>query len=370
MPANRRIFFPTHLGGFAPLYTTNYTACHGMQNIGINTNFTLENVQELGQLKIYQLLEQIPEIEVTAEKCLDGYPLMYHLSTQGAPDGSLIGRSNQRCMLAMSVYGDTQASASGTPQSQTTCSGLYFQQATYTFTSDQNGFFREACTWVGNDKWYSAAGFTFTPNFINTDVPLAIAGSGGVQIRRDMIFYPILAGSGYAATLENSASLDVNGQLNAFLTILPPEVGVSSSGTNDRDITGNFLAHLQSITATCNVGRDMILELGRKEPYFRFAQFPIQVTCEISTVALQADAINATELGYDGMGNNLTKRTIKLRTREGTWIDLGTENKLQTVSFQGGGTDGGQVTTTYSFLTYNDFKVVHPQDPAGFVWPY
>lgn len=371
MPINRRILYATQAVGIAPFNTENYAACHGVQSIGLNTNYTLENIQELGQLAIYQLVEQVPEIECTAEKVLDGYPLLYHLSTQGVSDGSLIGRSNAQCMLALSVYGDTQSAASGTPTSQAEVSGLWFSQSSFTFGTDRP--FTESITWVGNNRLNRFSNYTFTPSFTNADAPLAITGSGGVQLRRDMIFFPILGGSGYAAGLENGHLLDVNGQVNAFLTILPPDVvGISSSGTNDV-VNGDFSSHIQSITTSVNVGRDTVLELGRKFPYFRFVNFPVPVTTEIVVIASNVDSLTASEGGLDGQGNNTLNRTIKLRSREGTWIDLGPNNKCQSVSFGGGNADGGNVQTTYSFLTYNQYTITHPADPSnanGIVWPY
>lgn len=375
MSLNRRIFFATRALGVAPFNTTNYTTLHGVQSAGINTNFSLQNIQELGQLNVYQLVEMVPEIEMTAEKVLDGNTLMYHAATQGGTDGSLVGRSNAQCMIAMPVYGDTQGSASGLPQNETVASGMYIQQVTYTFSTDAP--FKEACTFVGNQVLYKSSSFDFQPTgLVNNDVPLALAGSGGVQLKQHLVFFPILASSDPNFGKETSNTFDGNGQINAFLTILPPEIGVSSSGTNDRDSGGNYLAHVTSITCSCSLGRDEILELGRKLPYYRPVTWPIQTTTEISVVALGASNVSATELGLDGLGNNLVNRTIKVRSRDGTWVDMGQTNKLQTVSWNGGDANGGNVTATYSYLNYNYFLVSHPQDPshisnaANFPWPY
>lgn len=372
--ANRRIFFASRALGIAPFNSTSYTTIHGAQSAGITTNFSLQNIQELGQLNIYQLVEMVPEIEVTTEKFLDGNTLIFHAATQGGSDGSLVGRSNQQCQIAMPVYGDTQGSASGTPQNETVASGMYIQNTSYTFSTDAP--FREACTFVGNQVLYKSSNFDFQPSMLNNDTPLALAGSGGVQLKQHLVFYPILGSGDPNASKENSSALDVNGQLNAFLTILPPEVGVSSSGTNDRNSAGDYLAHVLSITCSCNMGRDEILELGRKLPYFRPITWPIQTTTEIVVTALNASNVSATELGLDGLGNNLVNRTIKVRSRDGTWVDMGTTNKLQTISWNGGDANGGNVTATYSFLNYNYFYVSHPQDPShianptAFPWPY
>lgn len=373
--SNRRIFFATKALGIAPFNSTKYTTIHGAQSAGINTNFSLENIQELGQLNVYQLVEMIPEIEVTTEKVLDGNTLIFHAATQDGTDGSLVGRSNAQCMIALPVYGDTQGAASGLPQNETVASGMFIQQISYTFSTDAP--FREACTFVGNQVVYKSSNFDFQPTgLIGNDVPLALAGSGGVQLRQHIVYYPILGAGDPNYAKETNSTLDGNGQVDAFLTILPPEIGVSSSGTNDRDSAGNYLAHIQSITCSCNLGRDEILELGRKLPYYRPVTWPIQTTTEIAVVALGASNVSATELGLDGQGNNLVNRTIKIRSRDGTWVDMGTTNKLQTISWNGGDTNGGNVTTTYSYLNYNYFNVSHPQDPShianpvNFPWPY
>ena len=374
---NRRIFYPTHAFGFAPLSSTSFIAVHGGQTLGVNTNFNLENIQEIGQVSIYQIVEQIPEIEVNCEKVLDGYAPLYCLATQQAAGATLIARSNQRAGMAVSIYGDVQSSASGTPLSQMFASGLYFSASNFTFGTDQS--LRESLTLVGNNVTWISGGYTFTPTFTNLDSPLALAGSGGVQIRRDVIFYPILGSGDPNYAKEKSNSLDANGMVNAFLTILPREIeGISSSGTNDRDANGNFSAHVSNLACGVTINRDLILELGRKEPYFRFANFPVQVTASVSLTSKIGNIVNANELGLDGFGNNLVNQSMRIRIREGTFIDLGQKLKLQGVTYGGGDTTGGQVTSSYNYITYNDYTVTHPQDPSNanmglggsVVWPY
>jgi hypothetical protein len=62
----------------------NVMIAHGLQSIGVTTNFNLEQIFELGQLSLYENFEEIPEIEVTFEKVLDGYSLIYHCGTVDA----------------------------------------------------------------------------------------------------------------------------------------------------------------------------------------------------------------------------------------------------------------------------------------------
>jgi hypothetical protein len=215
----------------------------------------------------------------------------------------------------------------------------------------------------------------FSGFFSGNDSPFALtAGSGGVQRRQDMIFYPIGNGSPSA---ETSNTLDENGQVAAFLTILPPDVdGISSSGTNNRDSGGNFSSHLGDITVSATLGRDAINEQGRRGPYHRFVNFPVDVTTEINVTATKWDNVNAYAEGIyttgPNAGNNLINRSIRIRCREGLFLNLGTKNKLQSVTYTGGDTGGGNVTVKYTYQTQSHLDITHPRDPSAATcpWPY
>lgn len=346
---NNRIYWAIEAAGLAPLGSESYTEIHGLQTCGINVNFTLNQIYELGQLEIYENVEEIPDVEVTLEKVLDGYPLIYHLATRGYSANTLSGRQNQRCNFAMSVFGDTQSAASGQPVNQVDCSGMYVSRIGYTFSV--NDVSKEEVTLVGNNKVTKTSSFTFTGSiFDNEDSPLALALSGGVQQRQDIIY------------ATNEVSLDANNQVAATdATILPPDIdGITSSGTNPVDGDGVYGAHVQSISTSIDLGREALTELGSKLPYFRYATFPTDVTTDIEVIATQMDTVDVSEAADD----NLTHRSIRIYTREGTAIDLGLKNKLQSVSYGGADAGGGNATITYSYLTQNAFDVTHPQDPV------
>ncbi len=375
---NRRVFYAITSIGFSPFGSTTYTPVKGAQQAGITTNFSLEKVGQLGQLSTYENVELVPEIEFTAEKCLDGYPLMMHLATQGTSAGTLIARSNLQTTIALNVFGDTQLSASGASIAEVIMSGMYWSASSFSFPSD--GPFKESFTAVGNNKqWRDTAGGTamlFSGFFVNNEQPFALtSGSGGIQRREDLIFYPVANGS---PSQETGATLDENSQLVAFLTILPPDIpGISSSGTNDRDSTGQFGAHVTDITCGATLGRDSIYELGRKGPYFRFVNFPVDVTTEIGITVLKWDNVSALAEGLFttgvNAGNNLLNRSIRIRTRDGTFINTGTKNKLTSVVYGGGDTGGSNVTAKFSYSTQNDFTVSHAKDPsngANVPWPF
>lgn len=369
---NRRLYYPAQQVGLkkdgqagAP------NALHGVQSVGMTTNFNLEQVFELGQSAIYANLENIPDVEVTMQKCLDGYPLIYHRATEDATSPSLIGRSAAKAIFVMSLFSDTADSANGAPLSEVECSGMFLSSVSYSFPVDGN--FTEDVTLVGNNKvWKKDPKYAGSPNSFsfngvfttNTDGPI---GSGGVNRRQNLLLRPSVS------------VLDHNGMVaDPDCTILPPEVwGVSNSGINEQTDHQNFDAHLQSITASVDLGRDPINELGRFAPYTRTAQFPVQVTCEITAIATSGDMISAIEEGIlSGAGGqcsslgNLRDRTIRIATCEGTRIYLGIKNKLASTNYSGGDAGGGNVTTSYTFQNFNVFTVLHSGDPhaSGGVW--
>jgi hypothetical protein len=334
---NKRVYYAVHCVGLAQEGGTVYQAAYGVQQFGHNTNFEITQIYELGKLAVYANIEGVPEVEVTIEKVLDGHPLLFHLATSGAPEGSLAGRQNKRCNLINNVYVDTQLSATGTPIAQVEMSGLYFSALSYTF--DTQGAFTESVTLVGNNKrWILDLENSGTPRTINgsitpTHAPLAVEG---VNMRQ---------------------------HFNRSTSRFPKQIaGVNqSTGTiNDFEADGTtYKVHPQRVAISTSLGREGIYELGRKGPYFRFAGFPTEVTCEIAVLTTSGDEISC----YENAASNTSDETILVETTEGTKISLGSLCRLRSVQTSGG--DAGQsnnVTATYRYTTYNDMLIQHPAD--------
>lgn len=383
MPAasNKRVFYAMQQVGLQRDGTAGFNALHGVQRVGMTTNFNLDQVFELGQLAIYENIEDTPDVQVSLTKVLDGYPLIYHRATED--DGTVTtaptigGRSAAKCIFGLAIFSDTSDSATGTPGSIVECSGMYVQSVAYNFPVDGN--FSEEVTLVGNNKlWRNdprivnatdaarAAALTFTGAFANDDAPI---GQGGVNRRQDLDF---------GAT--TGVGFDINGMsADPDCTILPPDIyGISSSGTNEKSNGVDFDAHVQNISVSVDFGREEINELGRRLPYHRFITFPTEVTCSIEVLATSGDMISATEEGILTTNpdadcadvGNLSNRTIRIATCEGTRIYLGYKNKLSSVDYGGGEAGGGNVSLTFNYSTFNDFTVLHTGDPhdSGTVW--
>lgn len=344
MAANNRIYFACQAAGIAQDGTTTYYPIHGLQTLGINTRFNLEQTFEIGQLTLYENVENIPDVEVTLEKYLDGWPLIYHLATLGAASATLAGRSAVKNILALSIYPDTNNAASGNPVSQCTCSGLFTQSLSYQVNID--GPAREAVTLVGNNKSWILSSFTFSPSVFGSDVPYQ---TGQSARRYNVVLQP-----------ANPTGTAFGTYYTRFPTDIP---GISSSGT--LNLTGGvYDAHVQSIRISANLGRDQLLEIGRRGPYFRFVNFPIEVRTDYDVYSLKGDLVNALEAAT----TNTSTQTITLKTTEGTYIDCGSQNRLSAVNYGGAnaGARGGNAIMTFSYLTFNDMKVLHPMDPSGF----
>lgn len=321
---------------------------HGAQSVGVTTNFNLEQAFELGQLEIYENIEGLPDVEVTLEKVLDGYPLIYHLATTGVGDAnSLLSRSKAQCDLRLGIYSEDSdfIAGQGNAPVEVYCSGMYVSSVSYTLPTDGNA--TESVTLVGNNKqWLVAPNGKIDGNdvvaFSGNNFPLALAaGSGGIQRREDIMI--------------DKCVLPVS---------IQGVVGVSQGNAWDSSLQTPRV-HIQSATISTDFSREDINELGRKTPYYRPAGFPVEVTCEIEAISVSGDFVNALENGDPslfntaGSGNNTSEEYIYLETRCGYGWDLGGKNRLSSVSYGGGDAGGGNVSCTYSYSNFNKLEVQH-----------
>jgi len=300
----------------------------GIQSVGITTTFNLEQVFQLGQLSVYEDVEDIPDIEISIERALNDDASLYILS--GATSGSTLTQNqNVQCDLYFSVYPDTQDDAEDTaPVAQAHCSGMYVSSMSWTFPTDGNC--TESFTFVGNGKkWASSpAATTFDAGGLPT-----LVDEAKVWRRQDITF-----------------------------TTMPASVNAMDGTTN--------LAKVTNASISIDLGREAINVLGKKLPYYRYVTYPVEVTCELevlvrdaaSATGKKADGTNALVDPGGGTGSNVEDEVIKFNGNgrnvgngvDKQW-DLGTKNKLTGVTWGGGTTGGENASITFSYRNFNHF---------------
>jgi hypothetical protein len=302
----------------------------GIQSVGITTTFNLEQVFQLGQLSVYEDVEDIPDIEISIERVLNDDKSLYILS--GATSASTLTQNqNVQCDLYFSVYPDTQDNADDVaPVAQAHCSGMYVSSMSWTFPTDGNC--TESFTFVGNGKKWSPAGYVAATTFDGDGLPTLVA-EAKVWRRQQIAF-----------------------------TTMPASVDVMDGTTG--------LAKVTNASVSIDLGREAINVLGKKLPYYRYVTYPVEVTCELEVLVRdasvanggRADGADALVDPVDGTGSNVTDEEIKFtgtaRTVGGftkEW-NLGTKNKLTGITWGGGTTGGENASITFSYRNFNEFK--------------
>lgn len=336
--ANNRVYYacqsvqlngPSGLTGAAE--NPVFNVVQGLQSVGMNTNFNLDPVYQLGQLDLYDNYEDIPDVEVTLNKVLDGQPTLYAMAMG---TGTLASVANHRCGVRLTIHPDTDVSATGTAIAACEIMPAYLSSVTYTFPTEGN--FTEEVTLVANSKtWISA--------------PAAALGSVGQRPQAD--------------NPNSGAGILRRQMFNDTSSVLPNKDALNNPATTSASGGIPSVSKIQNITVSMDLGREAIYNLGDRIPYTRYVNFPVEVTCEIETIAATGDMVGAAELNTTcDNPKALLDKQIKIVLCDGTVIDLGSKNKLQTVNYTGGDTGGGNATATYSYLTYNTFTYIGPND--------
>lgn len=342
--SNRRIFYATQAIALRPQGETaaqafaNWYFPRGVQSVGITTNFALEQVFQLGQIELYDNVEEVPEVEVTINKVIDGTAPLYLIcmggstGIPGANGKDLSALANNRVNFRLGIYPDVNEAATGTPASFVDCSGMYLSSVSFTIPTEGN--MTEDVTLVGNNKiWNSAVNGWTTTSFFST-------GSDAGNMTAPSI------GRRYRLNLDN--------------TVVP-----TGSGGGIPVPAGRTKPILQNITISTDLGREAINELGQMAPYFRYVTFPVEVTSEFEVIASSGDYVDANDFATStGCSNktNLLDKTVNVvicgtGTGSSLGIDLGAKNKLTSVNYTGGDTGGGNATMTYSYQTFNKLVV-------------
>ena len=306
---NNRIFYASHA------VQVNDVTVGGAQSVGVNTNFNLEQVFQLGRVAVYDNLAVDPEVEVTINKALDGHKLIWSLSRANA-NAALVASANDQSDIELGVGADN-AEVLVANTSVITMTGCFVNSLNYTFPVEGN--FTEEVTFVGSHK--SAAG--------------AVAAPAGTA--------PLPVIVGHVLRRQN---------VMMGTSILPAA------------LTGKRLSNI-SISTSFN--REKMFTLGKFSPYHRFVNFPIEVTVTFDVIADEVathadvlfDVFDAECEARDaGMKEHIRINLCDAGGDADVYVfDLGSGCALQSVNYSGGDTGGGNVTETYTYITYNDLTI-------------
>ena len=302
---NNRIFYACHA------VDINDTTVQGAQSVGVNTNFNLDQIFQLGRLEIYDQVAQNPEVEVTVSKVLDGYETIYNLATGG---GSIISNANDQTNIILGVGNDTDAIMVANIAA-IEMTGCYINSLSYTFPVDGN--FTEEVSFVGSHK--AAAGAALAPTNATPDVNV---------LRRQNFKYS-------ACTLPS-------------------------------EIDG---ARLSQVSISTDFNREPMFSLGRLSAFHRFVNFPIEITVSFDLIS-DGNAVGARELvgpqfdeiDDECLGLDIDRQTIFIQLCDNNGantysFDLGSGCRLASVSYSGGDTGGGNVTETYTYSVFNTLTI-------------
>ena len=389
-PWNSKSFPPGVMSSGVEQVWKKWEVPRGVQSVGMNTTYNMEQMFELGQVEIYENSERQPEFEMTVNRVLDGTkPLWFMVVEPSGSNNNLVGKTaSYRCDALLNIYADSQYRATGNPVSACLGSGMYISN--YTITLPVDGACTEEITLVGNDKIWASFDSTILNQGESVLTP-PITGEGYWEapegIASGVFGWTNIGGAQESAGGSSSNGILVVGSgiqkrenVDLRRSILPDDIpGVSafaSSGlyagfingqlyyyTGDTDQTvgdcncDSLAEHIQTITITCALNREDLFEEGSKRPYFKATTFPIEVTCSIEVITADGDLVDARSL--DSEENTIANNTIIIRTTDGMQIDLGDSNRLTSISYGGADATGGNATVTYSYTSYNTFNVTH-----------
>lgn len=331
--------------------TGSYSFVRGIQSASDSFDLPADYLLQWGMVGLYEAVDGTSTVTFDCEKLIDGSTPLYLAATEGSTAAGLTARSEARTMLCVGVYPSEFDYVSGTPTRVFEYSGLQPTNISYEFSTD--GAFKETMSFVGSyAEWKAGAPKYGTlpsnPTASGTDVPPALtACSGGVQFKENFRF------------------------TGTYPTLLPTFIpGITSSGTMTMS-NGCPTIPVQSVSVSVDLSREDVPRLGCKSPYARLAQFPVDVTTEITILSQSGHGLDMTETGSTLVGceyTNAPSSTLRFSTDSGLIIDLGTKNKLTSVTQTFGDTGGSNATYSLSFTNKSVMSVFHPNDPSNITY--
>jgi hypothetical protein len=362
-------FLPTTTA-FGGTYNAGYGSEYmyilsGVQSVGFSSSVEFEQVFELGHLQIFENIEGSPTCEMTIERILGlGVTSLYERFCTSETRDYGINMSNfasdRGCSARLSVQADGAVMTNtGSAGNTTTANKLYGFQldgftSNYSISAQTDGAVTESLGIAG--------------------VNLTLIPSGATD--KTLHVRPTTSNP-YGTFRRQDCSFQFTKIINSTM-----------SGTTTQ------YSRVQSASINIDVGREDLLELGRKGPYIRYASFPVEVTCDVEynvdrgidvasdpeprfqnttqqMVEIDSDSncqLNPTE-GYlvEVKGSRRHSTSASLGCSDSGYETGGTQYnflaaisgaKLQSQSWSGGDTGGGVVTISESYTAFNAARVI------------
>ena len=284
------------------------TTVQGAQSMGITVNFTLEQAFQMGRLALVDNIITDGEATFSATKNLDGNPLMLGIFAGSAGTANDVGTlaNNTQTITLHSNSSDSDTSAS--TGVSTTLTGAYLASVGYNFPSD--GWCTEEISFVSSSKGFNSSSTTSAP----------------------------------ASTTKSVAYRH--------------HISVSFGGTEDT--TSNYT----NASVNTDLARESMFKLGQLSPYYKYANFPFEVTVELT---IANTAVDLTQVNLDalpgcapqGQGSTIQVDVCDVNgsSDSAKYSVTVSGAVLSSVSQDGGDTGGGNASTTYTYTSYNELLV-------------
>lgn len=321
----------------------------GAQSVSLDTNFGGEDqLFQLGRLEAYDSTLTAPEVEMSLTKSLDGWPLIWHHQAGSFTEATLLNQVGAKSTVRLTVGNDTdEYIGKSAINADNECEGGATIEMTGCFLTGFNytfgdGVFSEEITLLGNSKTVIE-----TNNIAPKFAPLA-----------DTKYWDNSnIGAGNVLSRQNFKQSE---------SILPSLIAEEK---------------ISSITVSADLSSEPLYQLGSFYAVDRDSPLPVNITVNFDVIADTHDCVAVSvqnALAECASPTGLTgKEPIYLEfcNSAGTAVygfDFRAHSsgnttptaKLNSVSYSGGDTGGGNVTITYSYIVSNILDIEY-YDPAA-----
>tara|TARA_B100000902_G_C27282001_1_gene902292 strand:- start:142 stop:1311 length:1170 start_codon:yes stop_codon:yes gene_type:complete len=340
----------------------------GVQSVGFSSNVEFEQIFELGHLQIFENIEGSPSCEATLERALP---------VQSPSLLEIFGASGNDYGVNMSNLGNDV--------------GLSIRLG----VNADGGVMTNIASTSANRYGIQIDGFTSSYS-ISAQTDGAVTESLGIA---GVNLFVIPSGATTNLKLPQPSTSNPSGVFRRQDTSVVKRA-IKADNTVDALATNNVYDRVQSASISVDIGREDLLEMGRKGPYIRYASFPVEVTAEVEYAVDTTKEAGDHVMQVNGLMTRITADTeCDITAGKGSLLEIrGTRRlgstcqsagtnahkklntglgvapsfavgisgaKLQSQNWSGGDTGGGVVTISESYTSFNNIRGTTNSDGAS-----